>query len=475
MRNYRLRAKFVLPRNLTVHSGRRLARTSQLTSSKLGRLLSLFRRSTAISLFGLVCWAAQAGIACPAAAASSGTLAFSPASLNFGSVDAGGSKTLSVAITNTGESTVTFAAESLVANNYAVTGFSLPSSIAAGHTLTVSVRFAPAKQGTAAGYIRFNSNASNASVEYELTGTGVANTATTTVGAELTPTPTTANLGSAPVGATNSQVIQLKNTGSTTLSISGATLSGSSEFKSCQLKYPLSLGAGQTTNCTIQFTPSATGNVFASLIFTSNGTDKTLIIALSGEGVAATRTLAATPTSLNFGNVGEGKSQKLAVVLKNTGNSSVTVSTISTSGTTLTTSGGVSGATIAPGQSATVDVTYSPVKIAALGGAKVTIASNATGSPTQIPVFGAGIAASTTHEVTLSWKASVSSGIAGYNVYRATLPSGSYVKLTSTVIAGTSFSDTDVTAGDTYSYEVTAVNQKGEESAPSARTSAVIP
>ncbi|CAM4474153.1 glycoside hydrolase family 44 protein [Paenibacillus tarimensis] len=60
--------------------------------------------------------------------------------------------------------------------------------------------------------------------------------------------------------------------------------------------------------------------------------------------------------------------------------------------------------------------------------------------------------------VTLSWNASV--GATSYIVKRAAAGSSSYVTLASQV-AGTTYTDTDVSAGTTYHYVVSAVNSKG--------------
>jgi len=449
------------------HQGKWFREKSRTTLNKFGRLVIVFQRRFRTLLLSLLLVGSCAGLASPVTTRAAGSLVFSPSSANFGTVAIGASKTLTVTIKNIGTTTVTFAGESLVANNYAVSGFVLPASLATGKTLILSIRFTPRTAGTAGGYIRFDSNASNALVEYQLTGVGSAPSA------QLTPTPATANLGSAPIGTTNSQVIQLKNNGASVVSISGATLSGSSEFKLCKLTYPLNLAAGQIANCTILFTPFSTGSVSGTLVFSSNATDKALAVPLSGQGVTATRVLTATPTSLNFGNVIEGKSETIAVNLKNTGNSTLVVSGITTSNTSLSTSGGVQGAAIAPGQSATLKVTYSPTQVGAQSGS-VSIASNAIASPIKISIAGEGISGAG-HAVNLNWKPSLSSGIEGYNVYRATLPDKAYVKITSSIILGTTFSDPGVVSGQTYSYEVTAVSTHGEESSASAAVSAAIP
>ena len=78
------------------------------------------------------------------------------------------------------------------------------------------------------------------------------------------------------------------------------------------------------------------------------------------------------------------------------------------------------------------------------------------------------------HYVALSWTASVTPNVDGYNIYRGDQTGGPYA-LVGTV-AGTSLTYTDlaVTAGDTYFYVGTAF-LNGNESGYSTETSATIP
>jgi hypothetical protein len=62
----------------------------------------------------------------------------------------------------------------------------------------------------------------------------------------------------------------------------------------------------------------------------------------------------------------------------------------------------------------------------------------------------------TAHAV-LNWTASTSTGVAGYNVYRATAAGGPYTKINATPVAGTSYDDTSATLGADYWYRVRAV------------------
>jgi hypothetical protein len=69
--------------------------------------------------------------------------------------------------------------------------------------------------------------------------------------------------------------------------------------------------------------------------------------------------------------------------------------------------------------------------------------------------------------VDLSWQANNENDLAGYNVYRRSGTAGTFERLTGKPVAGPAFSDTAVTAGETYIYHVTAVDNDGNESQPS--------
>jgi hypothetical protein len=81
----------------------------------------------------------------------------------------------------------------------------------------------------------------------------------------------------------------------------------------------------------------------------------------------------------------------------------------------------------------------------------------------------------TLHSATLTWTASTSSNVTGYNVYRGTQTGGPYTKITFTPVAGTSYIDTTVLAGQTYYYVTTAVDNSNNESVYSNQVPAAIP
>lgn len=70
------------------------------------------------------------------------------------------------------------------------------------------------------------------------------------------------------------------------------------------------------------------------------------------------------------------------------------------------------------------------------------------------------------HTVDLSWSASTSTDLSGYNVYRAVYSQscGAFTKLNAQPNPSTLFTDSTVTAGASYCYATTAVNTSNQES-----------
>jgi len=77
--------------------------------------------------------------------------------------------------------------------------------------------------------------------------------------------------------------------------------------------------------------------------------------------------------------------------------------------------------------------------------------------------------------VSLSWSASGSPGVIGYNLYRSTTSGGPYTKINSSLITVTNYIDLAVQSGHTYYYVSTAVNNQGQESSYSNQASARVP
>ncbi|HSX33757.1 MAG TPA: hypothetical protein VLF91_05480 [Candidatus Saccharimonadales bacterium] len=90
---------------------------------------------------------------------------------------------------------------------------------------------------------------------------------------------------------------------------------------------------------------------------------------------------------------------------------------------------------------------------------------------TQPPSTPTGLAANATYTdtISLSWQSAADyGGVTAYNVYRGGVN-------VATVTSGTSYNDTGLTEGATYTYSVSAVDASGNESALSTSTSIVVP
>lgn len=77
--------------------------------------------------------------------------------------------------------------------------------------------------------------------------------------------------------------------------------------------------------------------------------------------------------------------------------------------------------------------------------------------------------------VTLTWTASVSSGVTGYRVFRGTVSGGPYTQITPSPVTGVSYVDATVESGRTYYYVVTAVDAAGNQSVYSNQATAAVP
>jgi Abnormal spindle-like microcephaly-assoc'd, ASPM-SPD-2-Hydin len=85
--------------------------------------------------------------------AASGQLALSPPNLNFGSVQVGSNRTLSVAVSNSGKSNLTVSQATVSGTGFSFAGPSLPITLGPQQTATLSASFAPQASGSVSGSI----------------------------------------------------------------------------------------------------------------------------------------------------------------------------------------------------------------------------------------------------------------------------------------------------------------------------------
>jgi len=314
-----------------------------------------------------------------------GTLAANPTSLPFGNVQDGSSTTLSETLTNTGGSSLTISAASASGTGFSLSGLTLPVALTAGQSTSFSVKFSPTAAGAASGSISVTSNGSNPSLSIPLSGTGVTQ-------GTLTASPTSLAFGNVQDGSNTTLSETLTNTGGSSLTISAASAGGTG-FSLSGLTLPLTLIAGQSTSFSVKFAPTSAGAASGSISITSNGSNSSLSIPLSGTGVAP-GTLTATPTSLAFGSVQVGNSTNLSETLTNTGGPTVTISAANLSGAGFSLTGLTLPASLNTNQSVTFTATFTPTTAGAASGS-ISVVSTASNSPLTIALSGTGTAAGT--------------------------------------------------------------------------------
>jgi hypothetical protein len=299
----------------------------------------------------------------------------------------------------------------------------------------------------------------------------------TGTGAVASLSPTSLTFASQVVGATSAaQTITLNNTGNLALSISSIALTGTNASDFAQTNNcGASVAAG--TNCTISvtFKPTAGGTRTAAVTLTDNATGSPQTVSLTGTGTSAGPAASLSPTSLAFGNQQpiDVTSSAQTVTLSNTGNAALSITSLALTGTNAGDfdQSNTCPSSLAAGDNCTIVVFFTP-SIAGTEAASLSITDTASGSPQTVALSGAGI-----HDVILSWTASTTSGVVGYNVYRGTTSGGPYpTELNSSPINGTAYTDATVQAGQTYYYVVTAVASNDvTQSADSTQVSATVP
>lgn len=384
-----------------------------------------------------------------------GVLGSNPASLSFGSVTLGANHALSETVTNTGGASVTISQVGISGTGFTLTGVTAPVTLTAGQSTSFTVTYAPQTVASATGSVTITSNASNPTLTIPLSGTGVAP-------GTLVSNPASLSFGSVTVGSNQALSETVTNTGGSSVIISQVGISGTG-FSLTGITAPVTLTAGQSTSFTVTFAPQTAASASGNVTITSNASNPTLTIPLSGTGTAAPGQLTVAPTTLGLGSVVVGTSGTASGSLTASG-ANVTVTAASSNNSVFSVGGLSLPVTIPAGQSASFTVTFSP-QVSAAASATLTFTSNAQPTTTTETLTGTGTPAPV-HTVSLSWTASTSPNISGYNIYRAvyTTSCGSLSKINSALNTGTLYTDSVVTDGTSYCYAATAVDSNNAES-----------
>ncbi|MFY9561027.1 MAG: choice-of-anchor D domain-containing protein, partial [Terriglobales bacterium] len=329
-------------------------------------------------------------------AVAPGQLSLNPSAVNFGNVKIGTGQTSNVTLSNIGATDLTITQATLSGASFSMSNLALPLTLHAGGTASFSVTFAPTGAGNFTGSVSFSTSAA-AQAQSQRKGKGHAAAADTVVLAlngvgvtagTLSANPTSQAFGNVQVGSSSSMSETLTNTGGSTLTISQASVTGAG-FSVSGLALPATLAVNQSVTFTVKFTPAAAGAASGNLALVSDASNSPLNIPLSGSGITVGQ-LSASPTSLAFGNVQIGTSSNKSETLTNTGGTAVTISQANVTGAAYSVSGLALPATLAPSQSVTFTVTFTPT-VAGSANGTLAIVSDAPGSPLNIGLSGNGV------------------------------------------------------------------------------------
>jgi MYXO-CTERM domain-containing protein len=306
----------------------------------------------------------------------------------------------SYTVTTSGGNSSEFDVISFSASGTGCSGSTLPAATTeAGANCTVSgtVRFTPSTTGarstTLVAQLTSTPSGLNRSV-YGLSGTGVR--------PNFAVSPNTPQAFSAKVGTTVQRTFTISNSGTVALNLTSISVSPAPYARNggtCTTAFVNDVPAGDSCTVVVEFSPGAAGAAPAgtlSIGHDGGNVSSPATVSLSGTGTVPT--ISASTPALDFGNAQLGVPKVLngAVTLTNTGDATLVfpANPFGLSGANpgdFSFAGTCGGASVAPGDTCTVDATFTPGAVATRS-ATLTINSDATNAAPAVTLEGEGVA-----------------------------------------------------------------------------------
>jgi len=311
-------------------------------------------------------------------------IAVSLTALSFGDVQVGQSKTMTFTVGNTGNVTLTV-------NSIAVTGrdagqfTAAPDSltVTAGQSQTVKVTFVPASAESKSATLVMAHNAAGNRSSVSLSGVGTQPV--------IAVSPADTAFGDVRVGQSKSLTFSVSNTGNAALTVSAIVRAGvdSAQFTVNPTSFTVDSGSA-AQKVTVAFAPTSAGSKSASLSIAHNAAKSPTAIHLTGAGLLRPD-IAYRSDRLHFGNVATDATVQLPVTLYNRGNDTLRVASAIGSGKEFAVDTPRSNLAIAPGDSQTITVSFTPSTPGERTG-NITVSSNDPDNRAlSIPVNGVGV------------------------------------------------------------------------------------
>jgi hypothetical protein len=301
-------------------------------------------------------------------------LSVSSSTINFGNILVGQTVSQSVTLSSTGNAPVTVSGISVAGSLFSATGITMPMTLNPGQTATLNLGFTSPHVSTFTGVVTItgNSSAGNLTINMSAAGVSPALSAISCTQASMT-------------GA---------GTDACTVTLNGIAPSGgvavalSSSDTAVVVPASVTVPANATSTVFAAAVSAVMSSQTATLTGTGGAASQTFTLQLN----AATPTLAASSTTVNFGNINVGQNASQAITLSSTGNAPVTISSISVAGSLFSATGVTTPMTLNPGQTAALNLGFTSSHVSSFTGI-VTIASNSSAGNLTINMSAAGIAA----------------------------------------------------------------------------------
>jgi Abnormal spindle-like microcephaly-assoc'd, ASPM-SPD-2-Hydin len=207
------------------------------------------------------------------------------------------------------------------------------------------------------------------------------------VGAMLSANVSSVSFGTVPLGGMAAEPIIVTNVGSEVAQVSES--SSGSGFSFVAGASSFSIPAGQSVTIDMRVTPQAPGPFQGTFTLSWNTTQAPITVPFSGTAGAKQGQLNASPAVIDFGSMALGSSNTQLITLANVGNSALTLSGASVTGTGFTIAGLASTLTIAPGRGVTFNCVFQPTAAGAVTGA-ISVGTDTSGVSATIALSGTG-------------------------------------------------------------------------------------
>jgi hypothetical protein len=211
------------------------------------------------------------------------SLTLNSSSLDFGNVAVGSSKSNTISLTNSaaaGGPSITVSQITVSGTGYTDSTPTLPLTLAAGQSASMTVTFSPTTAGAQSGTLSVTVSGANAPISVPLTGSGLAS-------GQLGVSPSTMNFGNVTVGSSQNQAGTL-TAGSSDVNVSTASWNGLG-YSLSGITFPTTVKAGTSAPFTVTFTPQAIGSSSGQVSFVSDATNSPTVVTLTGSGTQATQ------------------------------------------------------------------------------------------------------------------------------------------------------------------------------------------